>query len=127
MESYQLALLCVIVLLVTAKTAFWFQSHEDRKRLEQQAWPVVEGLILEARITESDSSSMSSFSTTISAAGLVSYPHPTGEATAAFYLQSSSLPARNWSENFNPGSRPALRYNPENPKELSFIDFLGTP
>lgn len=124
---YQLALFSALALITAAGTAVWFQHRGQRRSLEERSWPLAEGLILESEITETDSSTEHSFSTNVSASGRLRYLHPTGEITAPFFLQSSSLPPRDWQANFSPGSRPVFRYNPSNPKELSFIDFLGHP
>jgi hypothetical protein len=124
---YQLALYSALALTAFAGVAVCFQNRERQQMAEERTWPLVQGIVLESKITETDRSSESDFSTMITASGIVKYPHPTGEITTPFYLESSSLPPRDWQANFAPGAGPVLRYDLEDPKQFAFIDFLGHP
>ncbi len=103
------------------------QNHIAAEHAKVQSWPKATAIILDARGVMMDASDDTSVSTEITVTGHLRYPHPAGEKTIAFRTGTSGISPLDWRGTFKPGGQVPIRYNPENPGEISFIDFTGSP
>ncbi|WP_265594963.1 hypothetical protein [Haloferula sp. BvORR071] len=94
---------------------------------EVKSWPVADATILKSQIVMSDVSSSTSVGVRTTVAGELRYPNPEGERSFPFFLESRAIKPLDWKGSFKPSGHVPIHYNPENPSELSFVEFTGEP